>query len=68
MRIGGNSMDTSTYNPSQLSPMIQFLDPQANVNNQPVSYGPALWDVMKKVGDNIQGANYLVGAYARRVP
>lgn len=53
LRIGGNSMDSSTYVPSQTSPMVQLTNPKANANNQPVNYGPVLWDVLKQVGQVI---------------
>lgn len=61
LRIGGNSMDSSTYVPSQTSPMIQLTNSQANVNDQPVNYGPVLWDVVKLVAQNVGGAQYLIG-------
>jgi len=61
IRIGGNSMDSSNYIPSQGSPMIQMLGNAANSNDQPVNYGPGLWDVMDKVASDIGGASYLIG-------
>ncbi|KDQ64314.1 glycoside hydrolase family 79 protein [Jaapia argillacea MUCL 33604] len=63
LRLGGNSMDNSTYVPSQTTPMINLTDPTANVNNQPVDFGPGLWDVMKGVAQGLGagGAGYLVG-------
>ncbi|KAF5392638.1 hypothetical protein D9757_002134 [Collybiopsis confluens] len=51
IRVGGNSADTSTYVQSQTSPMLALTDPNANSNNQPVNYGPMLWEVMGKVAD-----------------
>lgn len=66
LRIGGNSMDSSTYIPEQTSPMVQLTDPGANANNQPVKYGPMLWDVLKKVATDIGGAEYLIGALCMR--
>jgi hypothetical protein len=41
--------------------MVQLKDGAANANNQPVNYGPVLWDVMKTVATNVGGAQYLVG-------
>lgn len=61
IRVGGNSMDSSTYIPSQTSPMVQLSNVAANANNQLANYGPLLWDVMKKVADDLGGAEYLVG-------
>lgn len=53
LRIGGNSADSSHYLPSQKSPMIALTDPNANANNQPVNYGPELWNVMQKVASDV---------------
>ncbi|KDR83954.1 hypothetical protein GALMADRAFT_54326 [Galerina marginata CBS 339.88] len=64
LRIGGNSMDSSTYVPSQTSPMVQLMDQAANANDQPVNYGPVLWDVLDKVASDIGGAAYLIGSYS----
>lgn len=61
IRIGGNSMDSSNYVPSQTSPMVQLIDNAPNPNDQPVNYSPILWDVMDKVSSDIGGANYLIG-------
>lgn len=63
LRIGGNSMDSGTYNPSQ-SAIIQFTDPHANVNDQPVSFGPTLLDVIKRIADDV-GAQCLIGLSLR---
>ena len=59
LRLGGNSMDSSTYVPGQPQ-IIQFTDPNANVNDQPVNYGSTLFDVMKQTSDKI-GAQWLIG-------
>ncbi|KAF8165534.1 glycoside hydrolase family 79 protein [Crassisporium funariophilum] len=61
LRIGGNSMDSSVYVPDQGSPMTQLIAGSANANNQPVNYGPFLWDVLDKVASDIGGAAYLIG-------
>ncbi|KAJ4485502.1 hypothetical protein J3R30DRAFT_1367050 [Lentinula aciculospora] len=61
IRIGGNSGDVSTYVPSQTSPMLILTDPNANSNNQPVNYGPMLWEVMQKVSEEVNGVQYLIG-------
>ncbi|KAF8969446.1 glycoside hydrolase family 79 protein [Flammula alnicola] len=68
VRIGGNSMDSSTYVPSQTSPMVQLLNASANDNDQPVDFGPALWDVMDKVSSDIGGASYLIDPNSTNVP
>jgi len=54
-------MDSSIYVPSQTSPMVQLIGNAPNDNDQPVNYGPMLWDVMDKVSADIGGANYLIG-------
>ncbi|KAI0368070.1 glycoside hydrolase family 79 protein [Pilatotrama ljubarskyi] len=64
LRLGGNSMDSSTYVPDQQQ-IIQFTDPNANFNDQPVNYGPQLFDVMKGVSNAVGGAQYLVGLSLR---
>ncbi|KAJ3995158.1 hypothetical protein F5050DRAFT_1769303 [Lentinula boryana] len=61
VRVGGNSGDVSTYVPSQTSPMLVLTDPNANSNNQPVNYGPMLWEVMEKVSEEVNGVQYLIG-------
>ena len=60
LRLGGNSMDSSTYTPDQPA-FIQFTDPTANSNDQPVDYSSQLWTVMNAVSDKVGGAEYLVG-------
>ncbi|KAI0082446.1 glycoside hydrolase family 79 protein [Panus rudis PR-1116 ss-1] len=64
LRLGGNSMDSSTYVPTQQE-ITQFTNPNANSNDQPVNYGPALFDVMNKVSDSVGGAEYLIGLSLR---
>ncbi|EJF62805.1 hypothetical protein BD309DRAFT_1015125 [Dichomitus squalens] len=66
LRLGGNSMDSSTYVPSQPD-IVEFTDPNANSNDQPVNYGPQLFDVMKGVSSQVGGAQYLIGL-SLRVP
>ena len=65
LRLGGNSMDSSTYVPDQ-SDIIEFTNPNANSNDQPVNYGPALFDVMNAVNDKAGGTEYLIGIHFRR--
>ncbi|TFK81509.1 glycoside hydrolase family 79 protein [Polyporus arcularius HHB13444] len=65
IRLGGNSMDSSTYVPDQ-SDIIQFTNPNANWNDQPVNYGPQLFDVMKGVSSAVGGAQYLIGLSLRQ--
>ncbi|KAG6883702.1 hypothetical protein C0993_004522 [Termitomyces sp. T159_Od127] len=41
--------------------MLQHISSAASADNQPVNYGPMLWEVMKKVADDVGGADYLIG-------
>ncbi|KAG5648913.1 hypothetical protein DXG03_000262 [Asterophora parasitica] len=60
LRVGGNSMDSSAYVPNQTH-LLELVPDASNANNQPVTYGPKLWEVMKRVADDVGGAEYLVG-------
>ncbi|KAH9849982.1 glycoside hydrolase family 79 protein [Lenzites betulinus] len=64
LRLGGNSMDSSTYVPSQPD-IVEFTDPNANSNDQPVNYGPQLFSVMKGVSTAVGGAQFLIGLSLR---
>ncbi|KAF4619533.1 hypothetical protein D9613_005255 [Agrocybe pediades] len=65
IRIGGNSMDDSTYVPQQTSAMLQLQSKSNSVDDQPVNYGPVVWDVLKQVSSDIGGATYLIGLSLR---
>lgn len=60
LRLGGNSMDSSTYIPDQQE-IIKFTDPNANVNDQPVSYGAELFKIMKAASDSVNSVEWLIG-------
>ena len=62
LRLGGNSMDSSTYVPDQTQ-TIQFTNPDANVNDQPVTYGKVIFNLMKEASDKVGGAQWLIGMY-----
>ncbi|GJE84970.1 glycoside hydrolase family 79 protein [Phanerochaete sordida] len=64
LRLGGNSMDSSTYVPDQQQ-LLQFTDPNANVNDQPVSFGAALFDVMGSLGTKVGAVEWLIGLSLR---
>ena len=66
IRLGGNSMDSSTYVPGQQGSLIQFTDPGANVNDQPVDFGPQLFDVMNAMNEDVGGISYLIGESHRK--
>ncbi|KZT51702.1 glycoside hydrolase family 79 protein [Calocera cornea HHB12733] len=46
LRIGGNSMDSSVYAENQTTTLLEVLDPAANSNNVPVSFGPLLFSTL----------------------
>lgn len=56
-------MDTSIYVPTQTSPMTQPINSSRSSDNQPVNFGPVLWDVLDHVGSAIGGATYLIGTF-----
>ena len=60
LRVGGNSMDSSTYVPDQQQ-IIEFTDPTAGKDDQPVTYGGALFDIMKTTSDKVN-TQWLIGA------
>lgn len=57
-------MDSSDYVPEQTTPMVQLIGGYVNFDDQPVKYGPMLWDVMKQVASKTGGIDYLIGACA----
>ncbi|KAF9481806.1 glycoside hydrolase family 79 protein [Pholiota conissans] len=61
LRVGGNSLDSSNYDTSITTPMMSKIPGASTPDDDPVNYGPVLWDVMSKVSSDIGGANYLVG-------
>jgi hypothetical protein len=54
-------MDSSTYAPDQTSPMLKFTNPNANFNDQPVDFGPSLWEQLAAVADGVGGGEYVIG-------
>lgn len=59
LRVGGNSMDSSTYVPDQQQ-IINFTDPTASKDDQPVTYGQVLFDIMKTTSDKVD-SQWLIG-------
>lgn len=53
-------MDDSTFNSSQPE-VITFPSTAKNVNDQPVTYGPVLYDILSQLGNKVGGAQYLIG-------
>lgn len=56
-------MDSSLYVPTQTTPMLHLIGGNTSIDDQPVNYGPMLWDVMNHVASDIGGSDYLVGAH-----
>lgn len=58
-------MDTSIYNRSITSPMIQELPNSTFLygsrDDQSVSYGPVLWEVLSQVSAGVGNVSYLIG-------
>jgi hypothetical protein len=73
LRIGGNSMDTSIYDPQQISPMLQPTTGDSGgttlkaIDDQWVKYGPMVWDVLNGTASKIGGASYLIGVVSLSV-
>jgi hypothetical protein len=53
-------MDSSIFNETQTQFSV-FTDPNANWNDQPVNYGPPVFEVMGTVGKRLGGVEYLIG-------
>jgi hypothetical protein len=60
IRVGGNSMDSSTMDPNQ-SEMIKLTGTQASGNDIHCTFGPSLFNVLKAFGDAAGGAEYMLG-------
>lgn len=60
IRVGGNSMDVSTYVPDQTE-MIKLTDPNAYYNDVPCDFGPTLFDVMNTLADTVGEMQFIIG-------
>ena len=60
LRVGGNSMDVSTYIKSQTQ-FLNITDPNAQKDHIPVDFGPTLLYVLSQVGKDIGGVEYIMG-------
>ena len=67
VRLGGNSMDSSTYVPGQPA-ILELTDPTANVNDQPVDFGDQVFDVMSGMSRAVGGVQYLIGESVCALP
>ncbi|KAG6810265.1 hypothetical protein H0H92_012642 [Tricholoma furcatifolium] len=64
IRIGGNSMDISTYVPT-LSELLVETDPDAYFNDIPVDFGPVLFDVINAMSDDVGEMQFVLGLTMR---
>ncbi|KAH7910517.1 hypothetical protein BJ138DRAFT_1008658 [Hygrophoropsis aurantiaca] len=64
IRIGGNSMDSSTFVPDQTQ-MVILTDPNAYYNDVPVNFGPTFFDVLNAMADNVGEMQFMVGLSMR---
>ncbi|KAJ6573993.1 glycoside hydrolase family 79 protein [Mycena vulgaris] len=60
IRIGGNSADSSPYIDQASSPMVQLQPGTFNANDQPVTYNPTVWSVLKEVSKQVNGVTYAI--------
>ncbi|KAH7929220.1 hypothetical protein BV22DRAFT_1003143 [Leucogyrophana mollusca] len=64
IRIGGNSMDGSTFVPDQTQ-MIILTDPNAYYNDVPVDFGPTFFDVLNAMADDVGEMQFMIGLSMR---
>jgi hypothetical protein len=60
IRVGGNSMDSSTWVPDQTQEII-LTDPNAYFNDVPTDFGPMLFDVMNAMYDKVGSMQFIIG-------
>jgi len=53
-------MDSSIFRENQTEFSV-VADPNANLNDQPVNYGPLVFKVLGAVGKRLGGVEYLLG-------
>ncbi|KAG5641253.1 hypothetical protein DXG03_005659 [Asterophora parasitica] len=64
IRIGGNGMDGSTYDPN-LKTFLELTDPDAYFNDIPVNFGPIMFDVMNAMYDKVGPMQFILGLSMR---
>ncbi|EIM92835.1 uncharacterized protein STEHIDRAFT_136561 [Stereum hirsutum FP-91666 SS1] len=67
IRVGGNSMDSSTYDASKNDTMLTITD-SSYYNDMPVTFGPVLWDVLNGMSDQVGEMQFLVGLSMQQAP
>ncbi|KAI0781762.1 hypothetical protein C8Q75DRAFT_812250 [Abortiporus biennis] len=60
IRVGGNAMDDSTYDPDYTDKMLEITDTNAYFNNIPVRFGPVLWDVMNAMAASVGDMQFVI--------
>lgn len=60
IRVGGNSMDASTYVPAQKN-MITLTDSSAYFNDEPTDFGPVLFEVMNAMSAKVGSMQFIIG-------
>ncbi|KAF8649561.1 hypothetical protein AX16_005744 [Volvariella volvacea WC 439] len=64
IRVGGNGMDGSTYDPD-LDHHLSETDPEAYFNDIPVVFGPVFFDVMNAMYDRVGPMEFMIGLSMR---
>jgi hypothetical protein len=67
IRIGGNSMDASSYTPSFTKELLQ-IDDTSHSDYILVTYGPVLFTVLNAVADAVGDLSFLIGLSTQRAP
>ena len=66
IRIGGNGMDISTYDPDKTDVMLTLTDPDAYFNDIPCTFGPVFFDVLNAMSDKVGDLSYILGLPMRQ--
>jgi hypothetical protein len=67
IRIGGNSMDASTYDPSYTRDLLSVADASTK-DAIVVTYGPVLFDILNAVAGVVGSMNFVLGLSMQRPP
>ncbi|KAI6105092.1 hypothetical protein EV401DRAFT_2013993 [Pisolithus croceorrhizus] len=65
IRIGGNSMDSAVYVPTQTEMIVVTGDPAADPDDVPVDFGPMLFKVLDAMGNVVGQMEFIVGLSMR---
>lgn len=65
IRIGGNSMDSAVYVPTQTEMIIVTGDPAADPDDVPVDFGPMLFTVLDAMENVVGQMEFIVGLSMR---